>query len=151
MLVTNLASEWGPSKAAQRILLREGFLRVISETLEGRPRVFAWHPGGQKLEIAAHTGSAPLRDTAPPWDAVPFGPGRTARLMISVEEFTYEDDRWAAGHGGHLLDGDYLKRWAAEGWLHKLVTLWPSPPASREVVGGRPLRLGCFKGIRDQH
>ncbi|MEU1519417.1 hypothetical protein ABZ490_46075 [Streptomyces sp. NPDC005811] len=135
--------EWGLAKAAQRILLRrEGFWRVISETVEGRPRVFAWHPGDdERLEIAVHTGPAPLRDTAPPWDAVRFGAGRTARLMISVEEFTDEDARWAAGQGVHLLDGDYLKRWAAEGWLHQLVTLWPSSSASRQVVGGRPIRL----------
>ncbi|MFI1711674.1 hypothetical protein [Streptomyces griseoruber] len=140
--------EWGLAKAAERILRREGFWRVISETVEGRPRVFAWHPGHETLEIAVHTGPAPLRDTAPPWDAVPFGPGRTARLVISVEQFTGKDARWAADQGVHLLDADYLKRWAAEDYLHRLVSLWPSSPASREVVGGRPIYPANSKGRR---
>ncbi|MEH0447812.1 hypothetical protein QA811_30185 [Streptomyces sp. B21-102] len=125
--------EWGLAKAAERILLREGFWRVISETQEGRPRVFAWHPIDERLEIAVHTGPAPLRDTAPPWDAVPFGPGRAARLVIGSGAFTDEDVRWAARQGVHLLDGDHLKQWATEGYLHEQVTLWRSPPASRQV------------------
>ncbi|MCX5264881.1 hypothetical protein [Streptomyces sp. NBC_00199] len=126
--------EWGLAKAAERILLREGFWRVISETQEGRPRVFAWHPIGERLEIAVHTGPAPLRDTAPPWDAAPFSPGRTARLVIGIGAFTDEDARCAAGQGVHLLDGDHLKQWAREGYLHEQVTLWKSPPASRQVA-----------------
>ncbi|MGQ4376432.1 hypothetical protein ACN6K9_006778 [Streptomyces sp. SAS_267] len=124
--------EWGLAKAAERILLREGFWRVISETRECRPRVFAWPPGQETLEIAVHTGPTSLGDAAPQWHAVQFGHGPTARLVISVEEFTDEDTRWAADQGVHLLCHHRLRSWAADEYLCRLLTLWP--PASHTAT-----------------
>ncbi|MEU9137772.1 hypothetical protein AB0D33_17705 [Streptomyces sp. NPDC048404] len=124
--------EWGLAKAAERILLREGFWRVISETREGRPRVFAWHPAQKTLEIAVHTGPTSLGDAAPQWHAMQFGHGPTARLVISVEEFTDEDTRWAADQGVHLLCHHRLRWWAADEYLGRLLTLWP--PASQRAT-----------------